>query len=1663
MVQGNHIINDEDDIMVPMLALCVLRRTTQLELVDPLLRTCIDALEAKPGKFGEGLHMHTESSVKLISLTTSRLDGLNGACRLAVSILSIMFSRAALLSTSLRNWLQNENRIPGVMNSLMALMHADNPSASREVIAKRLVAPLLQLVDHSTKNEDVDAIVALVWQHCLQLKRGSCRKQGGGSCPTSADLETSSSLLCVCMSNPALHAMPRLGVHSTFWDMLNIFMLSSDVIVRKRGCFIMQMIPSLPLTIPPPSGTSTTTCSNSERPWWKLFLDVYGQVEGCTSFHLVEQVWPLLNKLSSLAVQEKYGRGTNEDKDSSISTGVPVISFSWVKALLHVLLAHGTSLPGIKKGALLRILSANLINTSTGTFEAADFSSLAFACDQTLVYWLCHEVLPMVDSVIYFSVQFVHAGAHVGCSEADLNTPSTCSMDGVFDEKSQFLSVSSSPGIVLPSFLARLLKVITMSATAESLAGDLIQSLVATTCGTDGLRSLSASKWILRCFAEPAVQSLLPRCLGSCEVRYIQTFLAGRLASSSGIVRAQVVEGLLPLFLVACDTQRLSLAGLVRMVAVVVDVDEVEKESPERYFSLRGVAMESRALALLRTATMDCCRHNMDFTSVDDETLAIAYSIVAIAPVAETEASIVQQLRDTCEQRLQVISRLYTSPYLEIAKQQQSIRFLRGVTAIVDLTPSLSSSPLTSLVFPLPKDLDRVAADLASYLSALITAGVHEAMLAEAVAVDGLLLPVPGHASSAATALVHSFRWLVDVSTILGALSVVSIQVLLGDGASASPHPSNVDGVFSATTRTLDSLAEILRSSATSLPTASVLGVTSCDHVLRMVFKALRAGAPVSSRIASIGGSLQRLLSVLLILREPASSRFRTLANANLHADDDRDGAPTTRRGANGLMSSIMRVTNGQYGKLSALFVGGRWSCIRLCLELLLLPQLGSSEAEAATGEGNRLLQLVLDQLEVCTMEALADILSCARIVVRRTDPQKVADVQMQTTVGQILDAAWLTAEGGASYTNVAAINAFIQFAFDAAILRCLPHEVITRHFNSVVEFGLAGRPHVMQTLTCYLCTTWTAYPELSYAFFRDGTIERLLLYRESRQDGNAGAGAGTGDDTAIVVVVGGSPSTPTSTIAGICRFAVLSFLESIMTSSSAPSPQSEELSQCLLDLASSLVALNNRKDFIAPAMIGSELYGKKLRSWQALCVMSAWLPKAELIRGDTIPILFQTLTQANGHSIRVHLELFGASVAQRFPDIIIPPIIKLLTETFNHSQQMLCSLYVILGHLALETDETSPRQALSIAAVQSIVDAVVPWLTCAQGLPRTVAQLLMVELIPRLVRAHEMADGDGNTTGDAAATTAASCPIDYLRNIYRYLTTNRDTVKIMPKQRQLFLNCNPREHCSVEGLCSMGLDNMGEVMPPHILQLVADFLKAELKAQREQDEASLYADIAADTGVSTAGGTETAVTSEAAVLQTKRIPFDDLHLGIQSELISRKQNVAGRQRQQVVVCASLIDKVANLAGIARTCEIFAVERLVMSNLKVCTTDTFQGIAVSCTEWLPMSEVPAEDLQSWLGNMRRQGYCIMGLEQTDCSVNLATVDIDTAEAFSKCVLLLGKEREGIPVELLQEIDVCLEIPQYGIVRSLNVHVSAAIAMWEITKKNKIPLALDVDV
>lgn len=72
----------------------------------------------------------------------------------------------------------------------------------------------------------------------------------------------------------------------------------------------------------------------------------------------------------------------------------------------------------------------------------------------------------------------------------------------------------------------------------------------------------------------------------------------------------------------------------------------------------------------------------------------------------------------------------------------------------------------------------------------------------------------------------------------------------------------------------------------------------------------------------------------------------------------------------------------------------------------------------------------------------------------------------------------------------------------------------------------------------------------------------------------------------------------------------------------------------------------------------------------------------------------------------------------------------------------------------------------------------------------------------------------------------------------------------------------------------------------------------------------------------------------------------------------------AGRARRDLVVVASLVSKVPNLAGLARTCEIFGARELVVADRSVTRQDEFTAISVTSERWVPMREVHPDALQT---------------------------------------------------------------------------------------------------
>lgn len=106
--------------------------------------------------------------------------------------------------------------------------------------------------------------------------------------------------------------------------------------------------------------------------------------------------------------------------------------------------------------------------------------------------------------------------------------------------------------------------------------------------------------------------------------------------------------------------------------------------------------------------------------------------------------------------------------------------------------------------------------------------------------------------------------------------------------------------------------------------------------------------------------------------------------------------------------------------------------------------------------------------------------------------------------------------------------------------------------------------------------------------------------------------------------------------------------------------------------------------------------------------------------------------------------------------------------------------------------------------------------------------------------------------------------------------------------------------------------------------------------------------------------------------------------------------------QSELIVIASLISRAPNLGGLARTCEIFAVENYVIESLKIIENPDFKALSKTAEKWMKISEIKTWQLSDFLLGMKKQGYSIVGAEQTGTSVSLAQTKIP-----KKCILLLG--------------------------------------------------------
>ena len=82
-----------------------------------------------------------------------------------------------------------------------------------------------------------------------------------------------------------------------------------------------------------------------------------------------------------------------------------------------------------------------------------------------------------------------------------------------------------------------------------------------------------------------------------------------------------------------------------------------------------------------------------------------------------------------------------------------------------------------------------------------------------------------------------------------------------------------------------------------------------------------------------------------------------------------------------------------------------------------------------------------------------------------------------------------------------------------------------------------------------------------------------------------------------------------------------------------------------------------------------------------------------------------------------------------------------------------------------------------------------------------------------------------------------------------------------------------------------------------------------------------------------------------------------------------------------------------------------------------------------------------------LADLRKQGYRLVGLEQTTDSH-----DLHQYEFQRKTALVLGNERTGLTSDLLALLDDVVEIPVWGMPYSYNVATATAMTLYEYCRQ-----------
>jgi 23S rRNA (guanosine2251-2'-O)-methyltransferase len=153
-------------------------------------------------------------------------------------------------------------------------------------------------------------------------------------------------------------------------------------------------------------------------------------------------------------------------------------------------------------------------------------------------------------------------------------------------------------------------------------------------------------------------------------------------------------------------------------------------------------------------------------------------------------------------------------------------------------------------------------------------------------------------------------------------------------------------------------------------------------------------------------------------------------------------------------------------------------------------------------------------------------------------------------------------------------------------------------------------------------------------------------------------------------------------------------------------------------------------------------------------------------------------------------------------------------------------------------------------------------------------------------------------------------------------------------------------------------------------------------------------------------------------------------------------------EKLPVVVVLDNVRSMHNVGSVFRTADGFAVEHICLCGITAQPPHReIEKTALGATQSVSWSYYG--DVMDAVSELRSKGYQIIAIEQAENSIMLQNFTISAGEKYA---LIFGNEVNGVSQEVMNNIDACIEIPQFGTKHSFNIVVSAGIVLWDFFSK-----------